>query len=368
MDNIRLLLFFALAFVLLLLYQAWVEDYGQKTAQTQFDAPAPALPETPSVAAKPEPSASDVPPAPTPSEQEAGPVGLPDSQVARKDPPGGKTIKVQTDVLRVEINAQGGDIRKLYLLDYPIDTKADSAPFRLMNDTQPNLFVAQSGLYSAKQKAPSHLALFETAETTYTLGENADSLTVSLTWKDPSGIKVEKTYTFHRGSYLIDLHQKVTNASDAVWSGREYRQLQRTPIPEGEQARFLYTYTGGAIYSPEEKYEKISFDDMAESNLERTFSGGWAAMLQHYFLGAWIPSTEEKGSYFTRVLPQSRYVIGMYGPPVNVEPGATHEFSTRLFAGPKLQDRLADVATGLDLAVDYGWLTVLSQPLFWLLN
>ncbi len=368
MDNIRLLLFFALAFVLLLLYQAWMEDYGQKPVPTQASSPAPALPATPAVGEKTEPSASDVPPAPAlTAEEEAGAVGLPGPEVVRKDTPTGKIIEVKTDVLRVEINAQGGDIRKLHLLDYPRDTEADSEPFRLMNDTRPNLFVAQSGLYSAKQKAPSHLALFEAPKTSYIMEEDADSLTLSLNWSDPSGITVTKTYTFRRGSYLIDLRQKVTNTSDAVWSGREYRQLQRTPIPESEQARFLYTYTGGAIYSPEEKYEKISFEDMMDSNLERNISGGWAAMLQHYFLGAWIPPVDEKGSYFTRVLPQSRYVIGMYGPQVNVAPGATHEFTTQLWAGPKLQDRLADVATGLDLAVDYGWLTVLSQPLFWLL-
>jgi len=254
------------------------------------------------------------------------------------------------------------------LLDYPEDTETDAEPFQLMNDVHPNLFVAQSGLYSAQQKAPSHLALFDTAQARYTLTDGADSLTVPLSWTDPSGITVEKAYTFKRGSYLIDLRQMINNASDTVWSGREYRQFQRTPIPEGEQPRFLYTYTGGAIYSPEEKYDKISFDDMADSNLDRTFSGGWAAMLQHYFLGAWIPPVEEKGSYFSRVLPQSRYVIGLYSPQVDIVPGATHEFAAQLFAGPKLQDRLADVATGLELSVDYGWLTVLSQPLFWLLN
>jgi YidC/Oxa1 family membrane protein insertase len=371
MDNIRLILVSALAFVLFLLYQAWVEDYGQILAPTRTSSPAPALPAAPVDADKTLPSASDIPPAPASAEEEGAVRGLPGPAIDPTEAQTSRTIEVRTDVLHVEIDTQGGDIRKLFLLDYPRDTEDEADPFRLMNDTHPNLFVAQSGLYSGQQKAPSHLALFETAQSQYTLADGADSLTVPLSWKDPSGITVQKTYTFHRGSYLIDHHQKVSNASDTVWSGREYRQFQRTPLPEGEQARFIYTYTGGAIYSPEEKYDKISFDDMADSNLEKTFSGGWAAMLQHYFLGAWIPPVEEKGSYFSRALkvpPPSRYVIGMYSPQVDIAPGATHEFTARLFAGPKLQDRLADVAPGLELSVDYGWLTVLSQPLFWLLN
>jgi YidC/Oxa1 family membrane protein insertase len=199
------------------------------------------------------------------------------------------------------------------------------------------------------------------------MDEEEDELTVDLYWSH-DGIHVTKRFIFRRGSYQVEVQHLVQNRSGSSWSGREYRQLLRSPIGEDGTSRFLYTYTGGAIYSPEEKYEKISFDDMEEKKLSLDVSSGWVAMLQHYFIGAWVPTPAEKNHFYSNVLSGERYQIGAYSPLVNVASGSNHQFSSSLVVGPKLQDRLREIAPGLDLTVDYGWLTILAQPIFWLLN
>ena len=184
----------------------------------------------------------------------------------------------------------------------------------------------------------------------------------------PEGVTVTKRYVFQRGSYAVGLQHEVVNHSGVDWHGRQYRQLQRTQVAETGQSSFIYTYMGGVIYSPEEKYEKIKFDDMLDGDLDRTIRDGWAAMLQHYFLGALVPSRGEEDRYYTKTLSNARYVIGMISPTQTVPAGNTALFETTVFIGPKLQDEMKQVAPGLELTVDYGLLTVLAQPLFWLLK
>ena len=200
------------------------------------------------------------------------------------------------------------------------------------------------------------------------MGE-ADTLSVELVWQSPRGVKVTKRFSFTRGTYLINVEHRIENGSDENWAGREYRQLMRgVPGEGGVDSQFIYTYTGGAIYTPTEKYEKISFEEMEKNKLSLEVKGGWVGMLQHYFLGAWVPPAEETDHFYSNVLPGQRYVLGAYTPSVSLEPGASHTFSTRFVAGPKLQDELEAIAPGLDLTVDYGWLTVLAKPIFWLLK
>jgi YidC/Oxa1 family membrane protein insertase len=144
--------------------------------------------------------------------------------------------------------------------------------------------------------------------------------------------------------------------------------MRGIPGEGGVGSQFLYTYTGGAIYTPEEKYEKISFEDMESSKLSMEVKGGWVGMLQHYFLGAWVPPAEETDHFYSNVLPGQRYVLGAYTPSISLAAGGSHIFSSGFVAGPKLQDELEAIAPGLDLTVDYGWLTVLAKPIFWLLK
>ncbi|MGB5177511.1 MAG: membrane protein insertase YidC, partial [Gammaproteobacteria bacterium] len=277
-------------------------------------------------------------------------------------------IVVETDLFNVRIDTTGGDLRQADLLAYRATTEADSPPFRLLNDELPNLFVIQSGLRASVGTEPTHHVVFTPEQTSYRMGEADDTLVVPMTWRSPEGVKVTKRYVFHRGSYAIDLQHEVHNQSGADWHGRQYRQLQRTQVAETGQSTFIYTYMGGVIYSPEEKYEKIKFDDMVDSDLDRTITDGWAAMLQHYFLGALIPARGEADRYYTKTLSNARYVIGMISPGQTVAAGDAALFETQIFIGPKLQDEMKQVAPGLELTVDYGLLTVLAQPLFWLLK
>jgi len=270
---------------------------------------------------------------------------------------------VVTDVLDVEIDTRGGDIRVIDLTAYPENSDQADIPVRLMNDIQPNLFVVQTGLRTPDGEEPTHHVTFTAEKNAYRMGSNDNELRVALRWHSNNGIEVTKLFTFKRDSYEIGIQQQVRNNSTAEWRGRQYRQLQRNEPEDGDSA-FIRTYTGGVLYSPEEKYEKIDFEDMIESDLNRTVTDGWAAMIQHYFLGALIPPAGEENRYYTKALDGNRYVIGLISPYQQINPGEMAVFDTTLFAGPKLQRAMEKVATGLDLTVDYGVLTVLAKPLF----
>ena len=362
MDNQRLFLFVALSFVVLLLWQSWMEDYGPasqvETAvveNAQSPATATALPAGSA-------DTADIPGAP--ADMATMERALPDTDVLKK----GQFIDVTTDLFHIKIDTTGGDLRQADLLDYKATTDPDSPPFRLLNDSLPNLFVIQSGLRASVGTEPTHHVVYTAEQGSYRMADAADELQVSMVWRSPEGVEVVKRYIFHRGSYAVDLQHEVRNNGTAEWQGRQYRQLQRTQVAETGQSSFIYTYMGGVIYSPEEKYEKITFEDMLDEKLDRSITDGWAAMLQHYFLGALIPASAETDRYYTNTLSSSRYVIGMISPNREVAPGSSALYETTIFIGPKLQDEMKQLAPGLELTVDYGLLTVLAQPLFWLLK
>ncbi|EGV31284.1 Membrane protein oxaA [Thiorhodococcus drewsii AZ1] len=361
MDNQRLILFLALAAVLFLIFESWQQDYGQvgqpPVAQTEQSQPST------------EPNA---PSALTPADlPEVGP--LADTSVPGADsgpiPASERPILVETDLLKVEISPRGGTIASVWLLDYPVVPEKPEDKYRLFKPVPPNMLISQSGLIGDKAAGlPTHKGLFQSAKPSYRLESNDRQLDVVLTWKNAAGLEVTKTYRFTRGSYLIHASQTLTNGSDKPIVTREYTQLQRTPLNDPNEARFIHTYTGGVYYSPEDKYKKVSFDDMTKGPLDKTVSDGWVAMIQHYFMAAWIPPQGAQQTFYTKALDNSRYIIGQFSPAVSIAPGASHTFKDRLFIGPKLQNQLAAIAPGLDLAVDYGWLTVIAQPIFWVMT
>jgi YidC/Oxa1 family membrane protein insertase len=363
MDNQRLFLFVGLSFVMLLLWQAWMEDYGPVPPAEAPVVATGQLADTPAgTPAGIQADTSDLPS--TPADMVARDSVLPETALLET----AQYIDVETDLFHIRIDTTGGDLRQADLLAYPATMEPDSPPFRLLNDSLPNLFVVQSGLRASVGTEPTHHVVYTPEQTSYRMAETDDELVVPMVWRSPEGVEVIKRYVFHRGSYAIDLQHEVHNHSGADWHGRQYRQLQRTQVAETGQSTFIYTYMGGVIYSPEEKYEKIKFDDMVEEHLDRTITDGWAAMLQHYFLGALIPASGETDRYYTNTLSNARYVIGMIAPNRVVADGSSELFETRLFIGPKLQDEMKEVAPGLELTVDYGLLTVLAQPVFWLLK
>lgn len=358
MDNQRLFLFVALSIVIMLLYSAWQEQYGPQPQAVPVEAQTPATPGTPT-------SPVDQPGA-TPTQPAA-------AATAQTPPVVGQTmasqqqIRVQTDILDVVIDSVGGDIRRAALLKYPEHADTPDKPVQLFDDRLPRLLIAQSGLLSNSGKSFDHHVAFSVADTQYTLDEGNDSLDVMLTFQDESGIQIKKTYTFHRDSYVIDMSVQVINGSQRDWSGRLYRQLQRTQISESQA--FIYTYTGGVVSSPKNVYEKVEFDDMNGWKPEESFSqGGWAAMIQHYFLGAWIPNQEEYNNFYSNVVDGSRYIIGLQNADTKIAAGQVGQFSSQIYIGPKEPARLREAAPNLELTVDYGVLTILSEPLYWLLD
>lgn len=367
MMDTRLLGYIALAFISLLIYNAWIADYGPKSEpQTQ------GATHTPS-------SQQDVPSLPAEAEEQAktakkqtdvpAPEVSPRAPAALAQTP--NIIKVETDVLSLEIDLQGGTVVQAELLKYPIDIEHPDQPVRILA-TDDRFYVAQSGLLSTESsRAPDHYARYEAGRKHYRLADGEEQLVVPLVWRDDSGITVTKTFTLKRNSYAIEVAHRVDNGSAQPWQGRQYRQLQRN-LHEEHKKRVARTYTGAAIYSPEHKYEKVKFDEIVKKPLEdRRFEGGWAAMVEHYFLSAWVPPSSVVNSYYTRAVDTEggyRYVIGLTSPPATVSPGESKTFSSVLYVGPEIQKRLEKVAPGLKLTVDYGYFTVLSQPLFWLLS
>ena len=362
MDNLRLILVFSLALVSLMLWQAWQEDYGpNSSAQTAAsseqqqtipaaEGPKTSVPEVQATAGKEIPSATGTP------------------AVVKAVGKSGQAVMVQTDLFKLELDTKGGTVKNLYLMDYPLTLENTDEKFHLMKSESPGLFIAQSGLIGQeKEGAPTHESQYTVASNSYQMEEGDDGLFVDMNWAGPNGVSVTKRYSFTRGSYQIKVQHIIKNGSGSDISLREYKQLQRSPDAEGGNA-FMYTYTGGAIYSPENKYEKISFDDMEESKLNVKVKDGWVAMLQHYFFGSWVPKPGEENSFYSEVYSGQRYTIGAYTPSVTIPQGGEHAFESSLVAGPKLQNEMREIAPGLDLTVDYGWLTVLAQPIFWLLG
>lgn len=341
--------------VLFLLWQAWQQDYAGRP-QPISQAPE----DTVAQGATDVPQAPKAPATPEPARQVPGTTALLE----------GQTIHVRTDLFDTEIDAVGGNLRRLDLLKYPVSLDRPNIPFNLFSDQVPNLFVAQSGLWGS-QPAPDHHETFEPEGRAYFLEEGQERLEVSLRWEDPSGLQVTKVYTFRRGSYVIDIAYRVENPTENAWTGRMYGQFQRTEPPSKRGIGFVYTYTGGVLSTPENPYQKVDFDEIAKEDLSSDAKGGWIAMIQHYFLGAWVPSQESPNHFYTiytNAVEGPRYVIGVMLPEMKIASQASDTLQMSLYAGPKIQDKLEQVAPFLNRTVDYGWLWFIAQPLFWLLE
>jgi YidC/Oxa1 family membrane protein insertase len=354
MDNFRLFLFFGLALILLMLWQAWEQQY----------APVPA-PTAPAANGAKSPSSPDVPKAPTGTsggDTTATPKASVESLASAE------RIAVTTDTVNAVIDTQGGDLRELALRQYPVAIDRPREPFVLMRDAGPEAFVAQSGLIGHAGQFPNHKIRFTAEAKAYELKKDQDELRVPLSWKSPEGVRYTKTYIFRRGNYVVDVEFRVENATRQEWSGYFYGQFQRAHVPQSGIFNVVPSYTGGAFYTPENHYEKIALDEMAKKPLKREATGGWVAMLQHYFVGSWLPPQDGRHEFYTDVPDSVRHVLGYKDlVPTKIAAGQTGVLRSSLYAGPKEQKLLEQLPEGMDLTVDYGWLTVISAPLFWLL-
>lgn len=361
MENQRTLLYISLAMLLFLVWGSWQQDYGPQPVETTSEQMASS--DSASIA-------TDIPGAAKPLANDLPAIdnkSMP-SVAAMPKLAAQQTINVTTDKLKVEIDSRGGDIKVVKLLDYAQDADSDE-PYLLMGGSGDKFSIAQSGLVSANAKAPSHHSVYQVEKTDYTLEDGQDSVVVNLTWQSEDGDKVVKSISFKRGSYAIEVAHKVTAAND--WNGSQYSQLVKAE-PQTQENQFIYTYTGGVIYNDDIKYEKVDFSDMADKSLDiegpKTFKAGWAAMIQHYFLASWVPDTDENNLYYANQIGENRYLLGLRSSAVTANAGETIEFKRQLIVGPKLQHQLEAIAPGLELTVDYGFLTIIAKPLFWLLE
>ncbi|MFT5111940.1 MAG: YidC/Oxa1 family membrane protein insertase [Parasphingorhabdus sp.] len=371
METQKLILYVALGLVLMLLWQSWLEysaptvPVGQQQSQTGSSPSTPAIDD------------GSVPDAPvTQATQASALPSAPGVESAEEGIPESDTITVDTDLLRVSISIIGADIKRVRLKKYPVTVDDRDNYLDLMSQTQPDVFVGESGLLGRDHDFPNHKTAYQVTKSEYSLSEGDSTLEVVFNWLAEDGIEYSKQYTFHRDSYEIDIAFKVNNLSNLDWTGYQYSQFARTQVSDDSSLGFLGrlpSYKGGAIFTPEEHYEKYDFSDMQDGNLKRRTETGWVAMLQHYFVGAWLP--EDPGPYelyssVANATTAPLYRIGYKTlTPVNIGVGQIGEVKNRLFIGPKEQNRLdLTGAEGLKLTVDYGWLTIIASPLFWLLN
>lgn len=354
MDNQRFFLWTALAAILIMLWTSWQEQYGPQDqvvpiAETPVDKTLPSAPSAPTAKSAPADRVSAAP---------SGTVSL----------SSGQKVRVVTDLLEVEIDSFGGDIRSARLRTYPVALDRKDVPFELLSEKGDRLFIAQSGLLGRDRALPNHKTQYRVHQSRYELKPGEKTVEAVLSWRSPDGVSYDKVYRFSRNSYVIDISYRINNRSRSDWSGYLYGQLQRIP-PEEQTGLFrLPTYSGGAIYTPEEKYEKISYDDMSKQALDRGTVGGWAAILQHYFVVSWMAEPKQAGALYTADLGENHYAIGLkQATPAVIKAGATGDVGMQLYVGPKEHDRLSGLVEGMNLTVDFGWLTFISAPLFLLL-
>ncbi len=352
MDNQRILLYAALGFVLLLLWQNWQLQYGPPPPQVQSSTPEMKI-------GKPA-SKADI------SIPTAQPAGL----APTSEPMSSSTkIKVETDLLSVEIDSRGGTISLVKLKQYPVSIDDQDTPFTLISDDPLRFFVVQTGLQSVAGEAPTHQVQFTYAKTEYSLTDENPEIRVPLTWTSKTGVKVSKTIVLRKNSYVINIEYQIENGSDETFVVNQYRQLQRKPITDDETQRFIYNYIGGIVSTPEDPYSKLDFGDMEDADLDQQVKEGWEAIIQHYFVGAIVPNTGEVNTFYSKALRSpKRYILGMFSEAQSIDAGQSGEFNMTTYLGPKDQERLSVVAEKLNLVVDFGWLTILANPIFWLLK
>jgi len=354
MDTQRLILLFIFGFSLLMLWESWERMQHPKPPPS---ASAPAAPQT----AAPAPATPGAPAA-TP-----GSAAVP----AASAPVKGEVVRVKTDLFEAEIDTVGAMLKRLELFRHKDATDPDK---NLVLLGAAHDYQAQSGLTG--QEGPNHRTLWRTEPGERTLRACEDALKVRFSARTPEGAEVDKTYTFHRDSYVIDVTLDVRNKGATPLTTYAYFQLTHDGKPEGNHNGIASSFgarsfTGFAVYSAEHKFQKVSPEDVdkgkADSEYVHQANEGWLAFVQHYFVSAWLLPTGLQREYTIEKRQDGTYA-GRALVPVRAAAGASTSVTVPLYAGPQEKQRLEAAAPGLDLVVDYGWLTVIAWPLFWLLQ
>ncbi len=346
MDTKRLILFIIFSFSILMLWDAWQRQHAPMATvsepQRAEDSSIPQVAKGAAVTTK-----AEMP-------QESG-----------FKLQNGQRISIETDLFKADIDTIGGDLRRLELTKHRAANALDENFVLLDDQAAPMLYVAQTGLIGAN--LPTHKTVFTSAANLYKLQDGADKLEAHLTWTGGNGIKVDKIYTFHRGKYVVDVTYQIHNGSaEAIAPSIYYQIVHDSESNQG--SAMMPTFTGGAYFTEADKYKKLSFKDMGKANLSKNSTDGWIGLMQHYFVSAWIPKEGLPREFYTKQLSDNVYSIGSVSVLGNIAPGATLEVPAKLFAGPQTQADLKAAAPGLEYTVDYGWLTIIAIPLFWVLS
>jgi YidC/Oxa1 family membrane protein insertase len=283
----------------------------------------------------------------------------------------GRIITVHTDVLEVKIDLVGGDVVGAALKNYPKTLDDSSDPFVLLERNSTRTYVAQSGLVGPDGIDQKERAVYRAEQTNYELSGNEPLEVVIEHNGADSALRIAKTFLFEPKSHTVTVSQIITNPSAVVAQVTPFVQLKRdsSPAPAASESGMgMKPFLGSALTQPDQRFTKFDFDDMAEDPFRADLPGGWVAMLQHYFVSAWVPEPNSTYRFRTRQTQSGENIIGYTGPAMAISPGETAVISNQLYVGPKNQSVLADLATHLDLVVDYGWLWWIAQPLFWLLT
>jgi YidC/Oxa1 family membrane protein insertase len=348
MDTRRLVLFVIFSMSILMLWDAWQRHNAPVEKVTQ-------------ISASNTTAASQVPAAGAPAVASDAPVNA-DFKLQSS-----QRIQVTTDLFKADIETVGGDLRKLELIKHRAsDSDDETANFVLLDDAaKPMLYVAQTGLIGAD--LPNHNSIFTSSANSFQMADGQDSLQVRLSWVGVNGVTVDKVYTFHRNRYDIEVSYEVKNGSTAAITPTVYYQIVHDS-ESNQGSALMPTFTGGSYYTEATKFKKLAFNDMEKEPLNITSKDGWVGLLQHYFVSAWIPKDGLERKFYTDKLSADIYRIGTKSTLTTIEPGASLTVPARLFAGPQTKHDLNATAPGLEYTVDYGWLTVIASPLFWLLD
>ncbi|MEC8230855.1 MAG: membrane protein insertase YidC [Pseudomonadota bacterium] len=356
MESQRSFLIIGLALVSFLLWQQWQKDYGPQLVE-------PAAQEQTQQTAQGVPSFEDV----NSEEVPSGDAAAPSAQVATASQNTSRIIEVKTDTLDLRIDLLGGDVVSADLLKFPVKQGSD-IPYSLLRSGN-GLYVAQSGLTGAQGPDADKVVgrpVYNTSSEFYEM--TGDTLVVPLTWKNSAGLSVTKTFTFTKDSYEIDVSYTVENGTASNATVQPYAQLKQVMAFEDDSNMFMPTYRGAAYSTEDDRYQKLTFDDIEDENLRVTTKAGWVGMLEHYFVSAWVPPQDATNSLYSRNQNNRYAVVGVLAPSATIAAGDTQTLSSTLYLGPKDQDSLAQIARGLDLTVDYGFLWWISKYLFALLQ
>ena len=358
MDIQRTVLWVVFSMSLLLLWDAWMRHTGQPS----MFFPTPAQEAAPAASANGAPATrADVPQATTP----ANPAATASAVPAGTTPKQSETITITTDVIKADIDTIGGELKRLELLKHHITDKP-SENVVLFDASQNRTYLGQTGLIGGP--FPNHKSPFVVRPGPRTL-DGAKQLQLVME-SEQNGVKLVKTYTFERGNYIIDIKHDVTNATGEPIAPSLYAQLVRDGNKLDGESMFYSTFTGPAVFTEQEKYQKVDFETIEKGKIDHVTKAdsGWIAMVQHYFASAFLPPQNTPREIFTKKIDTNLYAVGTIVPMGTVAPGATVSMTTKLFSGPQESDQMEKFSESFDLVKDYGWLTIIAKPVFWLMD